>query len=426
MRMREPEVPSGHGPSQIFWYSAGGTEPPSSITSTLELVTDAAWPLEIPAVCICSVPAEDPESATNAIRKVVGSEAYLIGLVDRILPPATASEIIESGFDDALLLGDADGLRSALARGRRVVADRVQSNAFRQRYALERDYLQACIDNLPTPIFFKNGRGVYVGCNKAFEEYLGLPSDEIIGKTVWDISPPNWAKKYAEADEALMARGGIQVYEAKVRYNDGSLHDVSFHKAVIVDSDGAVRGLAGAMLDITARKQLELDLQRAAECDPLTGLYNRRKFFEAAREIVASADSETRLITVAVIDIDYFKAVNDGYGHAVGDEVLCRVAEVIRREMGEDTVVARAGGEEFYAVLPGYETALASVHLERLRRKVAALEIDADGTPIGVTISIGLASFDPNRETISEGLKRADQALYRAKNGGRNQLVRAA
>lgn len=426
MSMREPGSPSRHGPSQIYWYSFGGTEPPASIASVLDLVTETAWPLETPAACICMVPAGNPESAAAAVRKVVGPEAYVIGLVDRIMAPATVSEVIESGFDDAVLHGDADGLRSALARGRRVVANRVQSIAFHQRYALERDYLQACIDNLPTPIFFKNDRGIYVGCNKAFEKYLGLSSEEIIGKSVWDISPPTWAKKYAEADEALMARGGIQVYEAKVRYNDGSLRDVSFHKAVIVDGEGAVRGLAGAMLDITARKRLEIDLKRAAECDPLTGLYNRRKFFEAAREIVTRVGGESMPITVAVIDIDHFKAVNDGYGHSFGDEVLCRVAEVMRREMGENTVVARTGGEEFYAILPGYETALASVHLERLRRKIAALEIDADGTPIGVTISIGLAGFDPNRETVSEGLKRADQALYRAKNGGRNQLVRAA
>jgi PAS domain S-box/diguanylate cyclase (GGDEF) domain len=426
MNMREPETPSRHGPSQIFWYSAAGAEPPASIASTLELITEAAWPLETPAVCMCLVPAEDPESAANAIRKVVGPEAYVIGLVDRIMLPATVSEVIESGFDDALLLGDADGLRSALARGRRVVANRAQSVAFHQQYALERDYLQGCIDNLPTPIFFKNDRGIYVGCNKAFEEYLGLPSEEIIGKTVWDISPPNWAKKYAEADEALMKRGGIQVYEAKVRYNDGTLRDVSFHKAVIVDSEGAVRGLAGAMLDITERKKLETDLQRAAECDPLTNLYNRRKFFECAREIATRAMKDRLPVTIAVIDIDYFKAVNDGYGHAVGDEVLCRVAEVIRQEMGEGTVVARAGGEEFYAILPGYETALASVHLERLRGKVADLAIDADGTPIGVTISIGLSAFDPNRETLSESLQRADWALYRAKDTGRNRLVRAA
>ncbi|MCL6706873.1 diguanylate cyclase [Pseudomonas sp. R2.Fl] len=426
MRMREPGAPSGHDPSQVFWYSSVGAEPPASIASVLDLVTETAWPLARPAMCICHVPAADLGPAVEAMRDAVGPEVYMIGLVDRIVPPAAVSEVIESGFDDAFLLGDADGRRGALARGRRVVANRLQSIAFHQRYALERDYLQACIDNLPTPIFFKNGRGIYVGCNKAFEDYLGLSSEEIIGNSVWDVSPATCAQKYQEADEELMAQGGVQVYEGRVRYNDGTLRDVSFHKAVIVDGDGAVRGIAGAMLDITERKQLETDLKRAAECDPLTNLYNRRKFFECAREIATHAVEESLPVTIAVIDIDHFKAVNDGYGHAVGDEVLCRVAEVMRLEMGEETVVARAGGEEFYAMLPGYETTLASVHLERLRRKVADLAIDAEGTPMGVTISIGLAAFDPNRETLSESLKRADWALYRAKNGGRNQLVRAA
>jgi len=120
--------------------------------------------------------------------------------------------------------------------------------------------IAALLDAIPAPVFYKDAAGVYRGCNKAFEIYLGKPRDEIIGKDVYGLSPKELADVYKAADDALFASRGTQMYEARVRYADGSFHDVIFHKATFDGPDGALAGMIGTILDITTRKQAEAAL----------------------------------------------------------------------------------------------------------------------------------------------------------------------
>jgi len=124
-------------------------------------------------------------------------------------------------------------------------------------------FLRALLDTIPSPIFYKSADGIYQGCNTAFEAVLGLPREEIVGKTVYDVAPKDLADKYREMDDALLAEQGVQVYEGTVLYTDGVRHDVVFHKATYSHADGAVAGLVGVMLDITERKSLEKELREA-------------------------------------------------------------------------------------------------------------------------------------------------------------------
>ncbi|HTJ43646.1 MAG TPA: PAS domain S-box protein [Kofleriaceae bacterium] len=117
--------------------------------------------------------------------------------------------------------------------------------------------LRVILDAIPAPIFFKDAAGVYRGCNKAFEAYLGKRRDEIVGKDVYGLSPKELADVYKKADDELLAARGVQIYEAAVRYADGTLRDVMFHKATFDDSRGRLAGLVGTILDITTRKQAE-------------------------------------------------------------------------------------------------------------------------------------------------------------------------
>jgi PAS domain S-box-containing protein len=118
-------------------------------------------------------------------------------------------------------------------------------------------FLQTLIDTLPHPIFYKDRQGRYVGCNQAFEAFIGYKKDALVGKTVYDIAPGDLATVYEAADNALMESRRPQTYEASVRYADGTRHDVIFNKAVFYHQDGSLAGLVGAMLDITDRKKAE-------------------------------------------------------------------------------------------------------------------------------------------------------------------------
>ena len=123
--------------------------------------------------------------------------------------------------------------------------------------------LRVILDAIPAPIFYKDALGIYRGCNKAFEAYLGKAHDEIVGKDVFGLSPRDLAEVYKRADDALFAARSTQIYEAVVRYADGSRHDVMFHKATFDDADGRLAGLVGTILDITIRKRAEQALRES-------------------------------------------------------------------------------------------------------------------------------------------------------------------
>jgi PAS domain S-box-containing protein len=119
------------------------------------------------------------------------------------------------------------------------------------------DFLQVLIDTIPTPVFYKNAEGFYLGCNKAFEEALGFTKEQIVGKSEYDISPKELADKYQQADATLFEQQGIQSYEDSVVYKDGKKHDVIFYKATFSKADGSLGGLVGVILDISDRKRTE-------------------------------------------------------------------------------------------------------------------------------------------------------------------------
>jgi PAS domain S-box-containing protein len=125
--------------------------------------------------------------------------------------------------------------------------------------------LQAVLDALPVPIFFKDVRGAYLGFNDAFERYLGLPRARILGRTVFEIAPSDLAEVYRHADEELLRSGGTQVYETRVQWGDGTRREVVFHKAVLRDGGGSPAGLVGAMLDVSEQRAAERAHGKALE-----------------------------------------------------------------------------------------------------------------------------------------------------------------
>ncbi len=154
--------------------------------------------------------------------------------------------------------------------------------------------------------------------------------------------------------------------------------------------------------------------------DPLTGLSNRRFILTQLAGAVSAARRHERPLTIAIVDIDHFKSVNDTYGHAAGDRVLAAVAGSLREQLRAEDQLGRLGGEEFLALLPDAGASAAAAAAEKLRAEVAALRIEHDGLDMGVTISIGWAAWEG--EPAEELMRRADEALYDAKRSGRDRV----
>ena len=168
-------------------------------------------------------------------------------------------------------------------------------------------------------------------------------------------------------------------------------------------------------------------LERLSVTDPLTGLANRRRLMaELEREVLRSGRLE-RPCAVIMLDVDHFKRFNDTYGHPAGDELLRRLADALRRLVREVDTPARYGGEEFMVILPETPLAQAAAIAERIRARVAEERIspDGDGEQVGVTVSIGLAGFPGDATSPESLIEAADDALYRAKESGRNRVASA-
>jgi len=175
-------------------------------------------------------------------------------------------------------------------------------------------------------------------------------------------------------------------------------------------------------------ERLRENVQQSIEMaitDALTGLYNRYYMESHLTALVQQTAARGKSLTVLMLDIDYFKAINDNYGHDAGDDVLRQLASRIRKSIRGIDLACRYGGEEFVIVMPETDMAVATIVAERLRRRIAAepFTIQQGSRPIEITISIGIATLDGGDDTVAKILKRADQALYRAKRDGRNRVV---
>jgi diguanylate cyclase (GGDEF)-like protein len=160
--------------------------------------------------------------------------------------------------------------------------------------------------------------------------------------------------------------------------------------------------------------------------DDLTGLFSRKGFLEQFSKVLlqAKASLKETPLSLALMDVDKFKVINDEYGHVTGDNVLVAVAEVILAHAGKEAVVGRYGGDEFLIVFPSDEREQAFLKLEQIRQAMSQHElvIPNGNAIIGIPISAGVASFPVDGRTENELLRKADHALYRAKLGGRNQV----
>jgi diguanylate cyclase (GGDEF)-like protein len=317
--------------------------------------------------------------------------------------------ITRTGLGFTLLLTDETELARAEDEAHRqrarfaALADSLSGGAV---YALDRD-------------------GLVTGWSASAERLEGLSPGEAVGLSF----------------DLLLARAHLGVDAAALLAEAARCGAAS----VTLDRTGQARGLMRVVLEVRAvrtaegvldgfvvstREQptatgREAELRRLAETDPLTGVLNRRAFDEAASVACALARANHQPFAVVAFDLDAFKALNDRYGHAGGDAALKALAEAASRDVRAGDLIGRLGGDEFAIALPRADAALATRIAERLRRTVAGLSPRHGRRVLRFTASFGVASADDPAESFADTVARADAALYRAKNAGRDRVATA-
>jgi diguanylate cyclase (GGDEF)-like protein/PAS domain S-box-containing protein len=253
---------------------------------------------------------------------------------------------------------------------------------------------------------------------------VGFTREELIGYELpWPFWPPEGLTTSFAIRDALLARGlnaaPAAPFEVPLMHKDGTrfIGEVTVIPAVM--PDGTMIGWVNTVRDVSERRDYEVELQRLATHDSLTGLANRRLFEERLDEEMAGAVRHERPLAVAILDLDHFKAVNDAHGHPVGDQVLKDVAQRVSLGLRKGDLLARVGGEEFGLILSEVfeEGALAAA--ERARSAVADTPFPVAGS---LTVSIGIALRGDLRDAATV-YEHADRALYQAKREGRNRAA---
>ena len=174
--------------------------------------------------------------------------------------------------------------------------------------------------------------------------------------------------------------------------------------------------------ELEKKEKLEKHLKHLASTDPMTELLNRRSFFDICDRIMSRCIKNKQPLSCLIIDIDYFKAINDTYGHDIGDKVIQAIAKLMHENVRTGDFIGRMGGEEFAVLMPNTDMQSAYQISDRLRENIAKYKMSVQGKSVSVTVSIGLASLKEGDKDIHTILKRSDTALYEAKESGRNRV----
>lgn len=265
-------------------------------------------------------------------------------------------------------------------------------------------------------------RFVYV--NQGAQILLGFTDQELLQMKPYEFLVERDENRFRQLLEPLLhGTKKAATVETRCRRKDAREIPAEFSFQLVQADGGHVVSIGR---DITERKALESRLEQEARTDPLTGCANRRWFVELARHELVRTHRHHKAMSMLLLDLDHFKAINDRYGHSTGDLVLKRVVEVCQDALREEDAIGRIGGEEFAVLLPETDREKAVEVGERVRQAVAASQVPAgDASPIRYTTSIGVSALQKGDTTIEALLNRADAALYRAKEAGRNRVVSA-
>ena len=303
------------------------------------------------------------------------------------------------------------------------------------------ELLGLLLDGSSALVGLKDIDGNYVFANRELESWFGLGTGGLFGRNDGELMPEDVAAALRSRDKAVADSGrparsfdrfvtaGRELECATVRFpypgEDGHIVGTGFvaidireHKMWNETGSGADAALAKAQRTIAELSRAVEDMQLRANTDKLTGILNRARIEENAHFELLRFERYGHPVSLLFIDIDHFKQVNDSHGHAAGDQVLRQVCDIVRQCMRTTDLLGRWGGEEFLLLLPNTGLTSARLLAERIRHAVHESQFDGVGR---ITASFGVAEGQKS-ETWEEFVGRADAAMYRAKNGGRNRV----
>jgi diguanylate cyclase (GGDEF)-like protein/PAS domain S-box-containing protein len=293
---------------------------------------------------------------------------------------------------------------------RMIVFDITARKQAETQLSLSQTTYQGIINSVTEAIYIQDENGVFLDVNRASEHMYGYSKSDFIGRTPEFLSAPGKNDLATIAEYVRKAYAGIaQEFEFWGLRKDGS----TFPKAVSL-TPGLYFGkkvVIAVARDISANKRVEEELRRLSTHDALTGLYNRGFLME---EMARLERGRVFPVSIVMADIDHLKEVNDHHGHAAGDELLKRVAQVLTAAFRSEDVVARLGGDEFAVLLPGADASAANDSLQRVRQAVQ--ENNAAHPEMPIDLSLGLSTAEKT-DSLADVLKEADEFMYLEKRG---------
>jgi diguanylate cyclase (GGDEF)-like protein/PAS domain S-box-containing protein len=286
--------------------------------------------------------------------------------------------------------------------------------------------LEALLQVADDAFIFCGGDEKIEFANAAVERMFGYEPSELIGQPLETLIPKNLRAAHAKHVTGFRqgADGAKHMGDRKTlmaRCKDGSERPI---RALILKAnvDGE-EFLAAAVRDAAGDTETQRRLQQLAESDPLTGLLNRRGFVRIAAEKIETARGRDHPMSVAVLDLDHLKKINDTHGHAVGDAVITRIARVISKNIRQNDAAGRLGGDEFVILFDGAGPEIAEGACQRIRDELSDSAIRLDDAIVdGITLSGGISGIVSTDRTIDAALARADSLMYSAKQMGRNTV----
>ncbi len=283
----------------------------------------------------------------------------------------------------------------------------------------QKELMNAVLDNIPGLVYMKGANRRFLYANQHLAKMFGLPVDQIVGRLDSELMPRDVADAFWKKDLHMLATG--EHYAGRESMIDATGQVRQFWSVVVPWSgfDG-MPVLIGLITDITELQALKDELQRQAHTDSLTGVANRRSFFERAEHEHVHSRRHGAPLSLIALDVDHFKQINDEYGHPVGDLVLQGLVLCCQNHLRAPALCARTGGEEFCILLPGVPADAAQAIAERIRMAVADARLSPEHPALKITASFGVTGLGPADPHFGAVYSRADRALYAAKQQGRD------